>query len=322
MIWLHISGTVWGNQDLFNVTESQNIFYAINYYTMYWAVPGFIMITGSLHLSKTDLPLKQFYRKYLLRTLIVLFVFGYGYSLLMEYSELGRNPKVFLNAILDVFTFNTFSHMWYLYELIGIYLLLPFIKKVTDKLSLREFEVLLTVLFLFDYLLPFIGSIVREEIGFYIQISFSIFYLLLGYYLRKYRVIKTAICIFLAILALTAIGLIAYFNPNPRSDLINYHSPLVAVSSACIFCVFHNGELILNRIVHNRIVRWVEMYSFGIYLIHPLFIQILYRIFKITPDFFFGNCILGCGIIFFIVTALSLITSRIMKSIPVLKRII
>lgn len=129
VIWLHVNGTVWGNQDLFNITEFQNIFYAINYYIMYWAVPCFIMITGSLHLSKTDLPLKKFYKKYLLRTLIVLLVFGYGYSLLMEYSELGRNPKVFLNAILDVFIFKTFAHLWYLYELIGIYILLPFIKK-------------------------------------------------------------------------------------------------------------------------------------------------------------------------------------------------
>lgn len=193
---------------------------------------------------------------------------------------------------------------------------------MTDKLSYREFEFLLAVLFVFDFLLPFIGVIVGKKIGFYIQVSFSIFYLLLGYYIRRYRAIKTSICILVAILVLTVLGLIAYFNPNPESDLINYHSPLVAALSACVFCIIHNGESILNRIANKRIARWIEKYSFGIYLIHPLFIQILYRIFKFTPDFFFGNCIFGCIIIFFIVTVLSLITTRVMKIIPGLKRII
>ena len=52
VIWLHTNGTIWGNQELFLLSDGQKRFFAVNYYLMWWAVPVFFMITGYLLLDK------------------------------------------------------------------------------------------------------------------------------------------------------------------------------------------------------------------------------------------------------------------------------
>jgi surface polysaccharide O-acyltransferase-like enzyme len=55
-------------------------------------------------------------------------------------------------ALLSVFEGKSFAHLWYLYVLIGIYLTLPVFKAFINSASRETIEVLLLVLFVFDFI--------------------------------------------------------------------------------------------------------------------------------------------------------------------------
>jgi surface polysaccharide O-acyltransferase-like enzyme len=64
----------------------------------------------------------------------------------------------------------------------------------------------------------------------------------------------------------------------------------------------------------------ISKYSFAIYLVHPFFINLIYKILKITPlSFPIG---IGIVMLYAMVVVLSLITAMIMKRIPIIKNII
>ena len=321
VVWLHVNGTIWGNQDLFPITMAESRFYAVNHYIMYWAVPCFFMITGCLLLSKPQFSYRECYCKYLRRIILSILIFGYGYSLIRELSETGFKISIFLKAITDVLTFHTFSHLWYLYELVGIYLLIPFLKRMIDKLTKRELEVLLFVLFTFDYLIPFLGVITKTSPAFYVQFSYSLFYLLLGYYLKHYVKPETGFYIVSGLTAMILAGIISYNDPVPGNHLLEYNSPIIAAAAASIFSFFMCKKEDLKELVHKKAVVTIERACFGIYLVHPFFIQFFYRILKITPGSF-GHYFVGSVVMFMIVSALSFITAGIMTRIPGLKSIV
>lgn len=80
---------------------------------------------------------------------------------------------------------DSWGHLWYLYELVGIYLVLPIIKLFIDNASSRDFIMALAVLFIFNLCVSTINSI-NPAVGFYLPIKGnSLFYLLLGRYLDK-----------------------------------------------------------------------------------------------------------------------------------------
>lgn len=60
---------------------AEKILYRCVMNMMWWAVPCFLMMTGSLLLdSNRKVPLKKLYRKYILRMLLVLLIFGGAFS--------------------------------------------------------------------------------------------------------------------------------------------------------------------------------------------------------------------------------------------------
>ena len=92
---------------------------------MYWAVPVFFMITGALLLDK-KISYKDIFSKYIKKIAIVLLVFGTTFAFVKQYA-LTRvfSNELINNTLLSVLEDTGFGHLWYLYVLIGLYLLLP-----------------------------------------------------------------------------------------------------------------------------------------------------------------------------------------------------
>lgn len=82
-----------------------------------------------------------------------------------------------------------------------------------------------------------------------------------------------------------------------------------------IFCFVKN-----NFDKNNRIVEIISKYSFAIYLVHPFWINLIYKFFSVTPLNF--PIILGIIIMFFIITVLSLVTAMVLKKLPIIKKYI
>lgn len=91
-------------------------------------VPIFFMMSGYLHL-KSDLASNTmlFYRKRLPHIVVPLLVWNLLYYLFPCFL----NYEIFSlkQCIDEILELGTYYHLWYLYTLIGIYLMTPFLKK-------------------------------------------------------------------------------------------------------------------------------------------------------------------------------------------------
>ena len=104
-----------------NTTYTLNInntIYNIINVILYSVMPLFVMISGILFLDK-DINYKDLFKKYILRILLVLIIFGSLFSFMEIYFN---NSKVLVSDIKIVFmnliTGNLWVHMWYLYMIL------------------------------------------------------------------------------------------------------------------------------------------------------------------------------------------------------------
>lgn len=163
VIFLHTCNTISNNAENYDLTWMQTFVLTTGNYLMNWAVPIFLMITGALLLNeKKIITYKDCITKYCKRMVLALFIFGIPFSML----EIIMNTKqvsfsLLPQSVLNVLTGNSWSHLWYLYSLIGIYLVLPMLKAFVDKASRRDLETLLAILLIFNFAIPFANSFLK-----------------------------------------------------------------------------------------------------------------------------------------------------------------
>ena len=90
-----------------------------------WCVPLFFMISGYIFLGiKTYLTYKHV-TKNIVKFFYALFTIGWFYAFIQRVFENGISVYTFVNSFIDVIKGNLWAHMWYVYSIIGIYLVLP-----------------------------------------------------------------------------------------------------------------------------------------------------------------------------------------------------
>ena len=94
-----------------------------------WAVPCFLMVTGALLLDPgKDIPASRIYGKYLKRVVLALIVFTFIFQILGYLME--GEQTIISGWLSDLFLGQSWAHMWYLYLMIGIYLMMPFYRMI------------------------------------------------------------------------------------------------------------------------------------------------------------------------------------------------
>jgi surface polysaccharide O-acyltransferase-like enzyme len=247
-----------------------------------FAVPVFVMITGALTFNK-EYEIGSFLKKRLSR-IIWPFLFwslvfvGYGWY----DEELNFNNDIWHNImlVLHQLKYGAYYHHWYVYMLIGLYLIIPVLSKFVRNATEREIQYFLVVWFVViafsqPYLTHFWPQVdVRYFTGY-------IGYLVLGYYLANKPIaqkgILTPLWIFY-LMCLAGITLGTYFISESTHSLstIMYEplGPFIILYSAGIF--------LLVRATPYQLPRWLVgvrdiagNYSLGIYLCHALFLTLL-----------------------------------------------
>lgn len=304
-------------------TIVENIFYRIVMNLMWWAVPCFLMMTGSLLLNPNrEISIKKLYKKYISRMLVVLFTFGFIFS----WVECFFNSRTITimqipHALLNVFTGDTWAHMWYIYCLIGLYVLLPIYKIIANYASDVQVRYILFVLFLFEAVFK-LTKIVGIDLGFYCHINTIYpFWLLMGVawnrgMLRKN--IKFNIILLIVSSSILIIATVVWTQLEiPLNVLFGYDSVIVI---AQVFSIFSLLNMISTDIKFNKILLEIGDKSFGIYIVHMVFINMVYKFLKFNP--FTKKFVLTGIMLVFINLVFSYVVTKIMKHLPVLKKII
>lgn len=250
-----------------------------------WAVPCFLMISGALLLRpQKEVGLHKICR-YLLRMVIVLAVFGFGFCILESVTENGYrfSGTVILSALQNLIAGKSWDHMWYVYMMIGLYILTPVLRSFTKAADGKTMLFMLIMLFAFTIALPTVSKFFHVEIYNFVPIAtYCVFYYLLGYALSVWKLQTPVKWLLLLGGMLGFIGMLLLRLWGADVSIAGDNG-FVALYSTGLFSLCIDNRS-LGRLAKYRLVRSLSQCAFGIYLIHPLFLNILYKVFGIYPD--------------------------------------
>ncbi len=281
---------------------------------LYWAVPCFVMVSGALLLdSKREITYKKIFSKYIFKVVIALLIF----TLLYKVFDIIMNRETFtakalLEGLVNFVTGKSWSHLWYLYMLIGLYLLLPFFRKITANSTNKELGGLLLIIFIFTSILPIL-QIWNIEVAFYIPIvTVYPLYFIAGYLIAKEDVKVPGwvyiVGFFVSTIILTTLtGLIGLIGVDFRNIFFDYSSFLVIIQALSIFGIFTRCIKYKDSVKQNfgtKLFYAFDECTFGIYLVHMFFARLVLRYLGINPYESIGLfivCIIGIIVVSYLI---------------------
>ena len=286
----------------------------------YFAVPIFVMISGATLMNyRQKYDTKTFFKKRLMKVLVP-FLF---WSILMLIWRIKTNQislNIELINLINVILTNKEEPIYYfMFEIIGVYLTMPLISRLTDKKYRKTLWYVVITYFILKGVL--------SNISINIQIGTYVVYAILGYLLSTEENIKSRTKII--IYALAMIGLIFRFlltyiismkNGKIFNEFWEYSAWYAMLHSIAVFIFVK--DLKLNKKIENNqklcnIISKIASCSFGIYLIHIFVKHYFARIMNIPSSSIIHKTI---GII--IVYLISLIIVYIMKKVKFVRKIV
>ena len=249
---------------------------------------------------------------------MVLLVLGMFFSLSERVFIAGTfNLKMLGYAFLDVVQGNLFDHMWYLYAIIGLYLLLPmfsaFLKNNTNNLY-----IIICLLFGVNFLIPEVLSLFDLNLGISLSISKYSLYLFLGAAIYRIndkilkKLLLPSILVFVLIIACQTVYSFVLNKMLPLSYLHSY----VVIMTCCVFIIFRN--LFNKQVFDNKFINELAGCTWGIYLIHPFIIHIFGKLFDFNIVNY--NNFIAFPICCIVIFALSALATFTLRKIPFVKR--
>lgn len=293
-----------------------------------FCVPAFLMISGALFLRKDkEITIKKIYKHNILKMVVILVFWGICYQI-YNLTVVQHEPftTAFARAIFNTFKGETQVHLWYIYTVIGLYMIVPVIKPWIDNLNKKQIEYFLLLFLIFNcmysvfcnfnigflvVLCNFISKLSINIVGGYIG------YFVLGYYLSTYDIPKNiriacyAIGCAAVISCIAATVIYSRYIGAPTEIFWNYNSFLIFLWSTCIFVFFK-----YNLDWFNKYTNRIEGCTLGIYVFHMFIVFELWRLGFSTFSF---SSIFSVPVIVLIVLIVSWGFVAIIRKIPVIK---
>lgn len=278
------------------------------------AVNIFLMISGILLLNPAKkLDYDRILRHYIPRAVLAIVIFGLPMCLMEQYmlSSGAGLVSVGLKAVGNLLTGNCWTHMWYMYMLIGLYLLTPLYRAFIAHSTQREQGLLVLALLLFSLVLPGVQAFFGVPIASYLQISPVLAVYPLGYYLQQYTK-SNRWTVSLAVLYICFYIGLCYYKVITGSMVFGAQC-LSTVLFACSLLF-----LIRRFPVCQGLCDTLSKHCFCIYLVHALFLNIAFKIVHVE-HLLHLHPVANMLIVIALVFLLSLLTSCLLRLVPFLR---
>ena len=325
---LHISAQNWRVTDV--ISFEWNVF---NFYDsiVRWAVPVFVMISGALFLSR-EYSIKKIYGKNILRILVAFVFWSLFYALTGGLYRGDSIVKIVAHILQGHY------HLWFLFMIVGLYIVIPFLRVISKSDFLTKYFLVLTLFFTFIFPQFIVAlSIYSEElssfaqkilskVNFYLTLGYS-GYFILGYVLNSTELSKRmektiyilGICGFLFTVLLS--WAVSFLNQKPYETFYGYLTLNVLFESIIVFIFAKRHFNMTNAIPKfKNIITTLSKYSFGAYLVHDMAISFLSKMMGLDTLAF--NPLLSVPVIGIIVFVISYFVSSVLNHIPILNKYI
>lgn len=152
------------------------------------AAPIFYMISGALLLGKNE-SLKSLYLKRILKWVIVLILSSAVYRI-YDWYYYGADAGI-TQFLLDVYQAYISRAQWYLYSYIALLVMLPFLRRLAQAMTKKDYLYLAVCQFVINGVIPIVqfyfsqGTVFLNGYFYTPLFTDCIFYFLMGYYFEK-----------------------------------------------------------------------------------------------------------------------------------------
>lgn len=281
------------------------------------SVPLFFMLSGALLLQKEE-NLKDLYCKRIPKQAIPFALWSVIY--VIARVVMGKIPLSF-TAFFSLLWEPAYYQFWFIYTLLGIYLILPLLQILVRNLTKKMLEYALLLWAVFAVLIPTVSYIVPEfRISGHVDLILSegyVGYFLLGHYLQKYGKeisVKKSLLMVLtgAVLVLLSAGAEWCLSKDGAYGGYFYQSyltPFVVLGASGVFLLLQNAAWNVGEKT-EKVITLLSQNALGIYYVHMLILTALeYTVMK-------GNTLLHLVAKILLTIVLSFVVSVVLTKIP------
>jgi surface polysaccharide O-acyltransferase-like enzyme len=289
-------------------------------------VPLFFMLSGYLLLPRTE-SLRDFYGKRVLKIVIPFVV----WSIIYISIDCAGKPGVCTFSYLRPYILlqKSFFHLWFLYTLLGIYLVMPALRlMIRPGMSTTVLWYLLVLWMLFQPVRTLMDQFLHWDLNINSQLSVGFLpYFFLGYLLGEIPLTRRRLTLAAILFAASALVVIVGTYLMTRSSgrfngyFYDYLTIGVIPETAAAFLLLRRlsdvGFLASERF--HTLMRTVAGSTFGLYLVHVL---ILWGLQWLHIDTFIGFALWSVPFIATLVFVIAYFVARLLQKIPVVSYIV
>lgn len=251
-------------------------------------VPIFFMISGIFLLKNQN---KEDYKTFFVKRVLKLFIPFFIISIIYYMNDsIVNGSSISIIGFINAFSTNSIKyHLWFMYDIIGIYLLMPFLRKLVNALTKKELLNLIVVIFIMGNCISFVNNLTFNLFNVSLLSSFMfpnlikyINYLFLGYYLYYYHQ-PSSLDKKIYIVGIGSILLMPFMDyiitDTLRNDLFLVSGSVLPFLSSLSLFIF-----VKDNYQKLRIPSWLEDFFgrnadivFYIYMLHVLVLETIKR---------------------------------------------
>ncbi len=256
-----------------------------------WAVPVYIMLSGALLLdpARAETP-EKFYSTRLARLGIPILFWTVFFMCFIQFYLKPNGLDLQTNIWRELVLGKPYAHLHFIFRIAGLYAFTPMFRVFLQHASKKLITLSVVLCLGFSCLNSISDGFMQTEESAFIRFVPFIGYYLAGYLLRDKKLsprsligcwLLAASCVFL-LTGGTAI-MVSYFGekplyPSPGYVLYDFMSPVRIALGISVWLIFVNtfDEKWLATGLSRFISKWLAPATLGIYLVHPLFREILF----------------------------------------------
>lgn len=236
------------------------------------AVPLFFMASGLLLLSKNE-PYLDFFKKRAVKVFLPFVIWSVIYLVWQNGIPDASISEIIISFLVKILRGPRANHLWFFYELFGLYLLTPVLRILVQKAANKDLYYFLGIWFLLTPLANLLPEFTSVTLGFeFYFLNGYIGYFVFGYVVGRVEVTRihrrVAGAIFITVLAGTLVGMYLFRIYQIQSQYLeSYLGVNVVLLSSSLFILCKDLQ------IPSFLMPWISIASrtsFGVYLVHVI----------------------------------------------------